>query len=90
MTVPYIYADDTALLTHGKNKHEIEWKIQHDIDNLKNWFMRNKLSLNCTKTKSMLLCGRRSRLKDESLDISIDNEHVECVTELKYLGLTVD
>ena len=52
--------------------------------------MKNKLSLNCSKTKSMLLCGRRSRLKNDSLAISIDDEHVECVTEMKYLGLIVD
>ncbi len=90
MTTPFIYADDTALLAHGSSKEELEWKLQYDIDNLKTWFVKNKLSLNCKKTKSMLVCGRRSRLKDEGLDINIDGENVECVSEMKYLGLLVD
>ncbi len=90
MTTPFIYADDTALLAHGKSKDEIQWKIPSDIDNLKKWFESNKLSLNCTKTKSMLLCGRHSRLKSEELYISIDGNAVECVSEMKYLGLIVD
>ena len=64
--------------------------MQLDIDNLKNWFEINKLSLNCTKTKSMLLCGRRSKLRSEELHIVIDGTDVECVSDMKYLGLVVD
>ena len=90
MTTPFVYADDTALLAHGHGVAEIEGKLQSDINNLKNWFQLNKLSLNSSKTKSMLLCGRRSRLKSEVLNINIDGTAVECVSEMKYLGLTVD
>ncbi len=89
-TTPYIYADDTALLAHGTNKQEIEWKLQCDIDNLKYWFEQNKLSLNCSKTKAMLVCGRRSRYKQDVLNINIGSDPVECVDEMKYLGVLVD
>ncbi len=44
-TVPYIYADDTALVVRGVNKNDVEWKLQYDINNLKNWFCYNKLSI---------------------------------------------
>ena len=90
MTTPYIYADDMALLAPGSSIAEIECKTQSDIDNLRKCFEKNKLSLNCSKTKFMLLCGRHSRKKSETLNVCIDGESVECVTEMKYLGLIVD
>ncbi len=89
-TTPYVYADDTALLVQGANKEEIEWKLQSDIDNLKLGFECNKLSLNCTKTKSMLFCGKRSKHKSESLNIKIDDVTIECVPDMKNLGLVID
>ena len=38
----------------------------------------------------MLLCGKRSRMKNESLNITLNNVPVECVNEMKYLGIIID
>ena len=38
----------------------------------------------------MLICGKRSRHKDEVLHVTIGGDQVECVKEMKYLGVIVD
>ncbi len=81
-SVPFIYADDTALLVTGSNKQDIETKLQCDLHHLGNWFNNNKLSLNVTKTKSMLICGSISKLKNESLNVMMNDIAVECVNDI--------
>ena len=89
-TVPFIYADDTALVTFGSSREELESKLQADLIHLGHWFNNNKLSLNIAKTKSMLLCGSRSRLKHECLHVKLNDVNVECVHDMKYLGVFID
>ena len=89
-TTPFIYADDTALVTFGSSKVELETKLQEDLVHLGRWFNNNKLSLNITKTKSMLLSGSRSKLKHESLELTLNDVEIECVQDMKYLGVIID
>ncbi len=89
-TILFIYADDTALVAFGSSKEELEFKLQNDLVHLGCWFNNNKLSLNITKTKSMLLCGSRSKLKHESLALNLNDVVIECVNDMKYLGVIID
>ena len=50
----------------------------------------NKLSPNIEKTKSMLICNRRSPLRNFSLDITAQTHPIESVDTMKYLGLYID
>ncbi len=38
----------------------------------------------------MLLCGSRSKLKPESLNVVMNDTVIECVCEMKYLGVIID
>ena len=39
---------------------------------------------------SMLICGKRSKHRHESLSVSLNGEAIECVAGMKYLGLQID
>ena len=57
-----IYADDTTISysTHyTAAPNDISDGLQMDIDEILNWSADNKMILNETKTKSMLVTGKR-------------------------------
>lgn len=47
------FADDTNLFCSGKNLRELMCCVERGLENLKNWFDVNKLSLNIKKTKNL-------------------------------------
>ena len=87
---PFIYANDMALLVNGKSLESITTTLQLGLDTLTEWFNANKPSLNSSKTTALLFCGNRSPYKNFGLDIVSNGEHIESVTEFKYLGVTLD
>ena len=56
-----MYADDTHLTYAGDNVDNIQLHLNQDLENVHNWLRANKLTLNMTKTKFMLI-GSRQRL----------------------------
>ena len=56
-----MYADDTHLTYAGNNLENIQFYLNEDLTNVFNWLQANKLTLNMTKTKFMLI-GSRHRL----------------------------
>ena len=45
-----LFADDTTLINHHKNKVFLHFTLQRDMEMLNEWFNANQLSLNPTKT----------------------------------------
>ncbi len=87
---PFLFADDTALLIKDNSLENIQNQLQNDFNRLLLWFSANKLSLNVKKTKSMLICHRRSPYRNFSLSIHGNNTPIEPVDTIKYLGLYID
>ena len=87
-----MYADDTVIyISHSDMKTAISL-IQSDLDNLYTWCNRNKLTINCKKTKYCLY-GMRSAIKrSKMLDIqlSLNTNILERVCSYRYLGLILD
>jgi len=51
---------------------------------LMKWSQNNKMLINCSKTKEMIL----GKAKPESIPhLEIDGKQIECVSEFKILGL---
>ena len=48
-----LFADDTTLLNHQKNKVFLHVTLQHDMEMLSKWFNANQLSLNLNKMVMM-------------------------------------
>ena len=62
-TQPRMYADDTNLSFASDSIDTIEHKMNHDLANIKEWLIANKLTLNKSKTKFMLIAlGRNCEL----------------------------
>ena len=80
-----LYADDTVLYTSGSDVEEVSVKLQDDMNRVYLWMCANKLSLNVSKTKSMLFA---TQYFNGCVDLSINvaGEVLEQVNVFKYLG----
>ncbi len=88
--IPSLYADDTALLYADNNILSISNKLNVELRNVFEWFCRNKLKVNPTKTKCMLFHSRRKFRNDSELLICLNRTEIEQVDNYKYLGLHLD
>lgn len=79
-----LFADDGLLYFVGKSIEECIEKVNFDLMELNKWFHMNKLSLNVGKTKCMYING------ESETEIKIDNQVLEVVENIKYLGIMFD
>jgi hypothetical protein len=90
-----VFADDTLISLAGYDYEEICNVLNIQLDKLSNWLKHNKLQLNVSKTKCMLVTSSerstKQFLKSKVADkIIIDGEKPDFVTEFKYLGIILD
>ena len=89
-----IYADDTTLSTSVavSDLPTIQQRLQHDINKIADWTYGNKMVLNASKTKSLLVTGKRLEKKalDTALKISCNSSEIEQVNSQKLLGAKLD
>jgi hypothetical protein len=78
-----LFADDTTLLaaTNYNDINELNEKLSLDVSNVENWAITNKLPLNTTKTKTILISGKRLKAKltpeNQTLDIKLNDDSLE-------------
>jgi len=78
------FADDLAILTHGKTLSEAEVYANSDLAKIENWARENKMQFNESKSKAMLITWKSSC---HDINIYLNNRRLEQVTEMKYLGI---
>ncbi len=89
-----IYADDTTLSTtiatilNNINNTDVESKINLELTCINDWLKCNKLSLNIIKSKYMIFY--RPQKKFDLLQLNIENTSIDKVSDLKFLGLTIN
>ena len=49
-----MFADDTYLTISGKKYFQLQNGTNHDVENVRQWLLANKLSLNSTKTEFLI------------------------------------
>ena len=81
-----LYADDTILYCFSKESHQLESKLNEDLYNVALWVKANKLTLNLSKTKSMLIGSNRKLAYVSSLSLSIFDCDLDSVNKFKYIG----
>ena len=83
-----LYADDTVLYYSANEIDDVVACVQNDLSSLSNWCNRNRLTINCKKTKYCLYGMRSIIKKSKKLDtiISLNNTVLEKVCSYKYLG----
>ena len=90
-----MYADDTSLSFSSKSIQLINECVNEDLGYLESWLNANKLSLNVTKTQSLVIGGSK-RLNDlEKVggvkpQFNVGEETVSIIREAKYLGVMVN
>ena len=64
--------------------------LQSDIDELSNRCEKNRITVNTSKTKAMLLGTRHVIKSTPSLCLALNDEKLQFVESYKYLGATLD
>ena len=91
-TKPQLFADDTNITAADECLHDIENAVNSDLENLRQWLLANKLSLNVAETEFQII-GTKPMLKKasaEQLKIHIQNKAIKQVFQCKTLGETLD
>ena len=65
-----------------------EWKLNSDMENIRQWLCCNRFSLNVSKTHCMVFAPKSKRVDD--LNIRIQNTNIERVSVTKFLGVMID
>ena len=84
-----LYADDTVIFCKGKSLQEVEFSLQTQFNLIVDWMLTNDMFINVSKTKTMLF-GSRNKVKNKQINILCNNEHLERVTNMTYLGVILD
>lgn len=91
-----LFADDTTLTCFGSSKKELIANIKSNLSDAKEWFTKNKLSLNLKKTKIIFFHPNRGNKPEE---IVLDGTNIETIGEhrvkikdksVKFLGFYID
>ncbi len=85
----FMYADDSTLTCSSSNINIIESSLNTALTSFHNWCVRNKLALNATKTKCMLI-GTRQKISNVNLNVCIAGSRIENVKSYKCLGVIID
>ena len=89
--VNYImYADDTTLYFTSQDfpSHNLEEIVNYELGKITNWLNINKLSLNTTKTKSMMFHTKQRKM--DAVSFTINNENIEHVSSFSFLEIHLD
>ena len=82
-----LYADDTFLCAQNKDLKLLEDEVNLELKKVYDWMCSNRLTLNITKSKCMIVTKKR---KVEPISIKINNIDLEQCTSYKYLGVLFD
>lgn len=85
----YLYADDATLFYPAASRTITCALVQQDLETLRDFFSRNLLLLNKSKTKIIHFFSRQQTL-DAAIPVVLDGEEIETVTEIRHLGLILN
>jgi hypothetical protein len=86
-----MFADDTNISTNGNTNDELQELINVDLENVHQWLLANKLTLNKDKTEYMII-GSRQRISNLVTDpkIELGESVIKRVHKSKTLGVIID
>ena len=85
-----MYADDTVLYTADACKKVVRKKLQGDLASIEKWCLKNRLSLNVSKTKIMTFMSDHKRKTMPKFKFYMKGSPIEEVESYKYLGTNLD
>ena len=90
-----IYADDTTIsanVDYRSAPGALNQVLQADVGKVAQWTIDNKMVLNESKTKTMLVAGKRlhKKMSSTSLTVHVKSVELEQVQSHKLLGVIID
>lgn len=85
-----MFADDTLIYVSGESSADIEVKMNTVFNIIERWMNVNKLKMNASKTKYMIVRGIRKELRGNIILKCLDGTEIERVETMKYLGIIID
>ena len=85
-----LYADENTIHASGKNKPEIEHKLQSDANETEVWSINNKLPIYFGKSTTMTLGTRHKIQQARQFSIFISNTQINPVSSQKLLRLQTE
>uniref|UniRef100_A0A3Q3QIR5 Reverse transcriptase domain-containing protein n=1 Tax=Monopterus albus TaxID=43700 RepID=A0A3Q3QIR5_MONAL len=82
-----LFADDTTVWASGEDLQQLLGLITLELDKVKKWCDRNKLSLNLKKTKFILFGYGRL---NHQIQVRVGDANIGRVYETKFLGINID
>ena len=82
-----LFADDTTIYASHRNSTYLNYILQHDFNNLQQWFKANRLTLNLMKTVTMSFWPEQMNNLIKILTIE---EPLPSVISTRFLGVTID
>lgn len=84
-----LFADDTTIYVTGSHLQRLCMMLNSDLTELADWFKANKLSLNVSKTRYMLITNN-PKDHEKTLNIRIGTDPIIKVHSFKFLGIIID
>ena len=86
-----MFADDTNITVSGKSIKEAEVAVNADLNNIREWLLSNRLSLNLVKTEYLLIGSHHNiNTSEEQSRVFIEDEPIKGVQVTKTLGVKID
>ena len=85
-----LYADDAVFVVAASTSQELTDAFRHDFNQISNWYINNKLTVDVKKT-TLMLSGSKTMLSSfNDFTFSADKEQVNRVSSFNYLGVVLD
>ena len=81
------FADDATIILSAKNNNLLFQKGNKELENIDNWVIANKLSLNVKKTKYILFSFRTTKALSKESVLTIRKNQIERVTSVRLLDV---
>ena len=82
-----LFADDTCLIFSSETLSSLQAIVNSEIAKIDKWMHSNKLSLNHSKTKFILVHSKKTF---QSFNLYVNNNKIEQTKSYEYLGVTID
>jgi len=85
-----MFADDTLIYVSGESSADLEIKLNTFFSIIEHWMNINKLKMNASKTKYMIVRSIRKELRGNTIFKCLNGIEIERVETMKYLGIIID
>lgn len=82
------YADDTSVIISPNPELNRETEVENALVKLNQWFNKNYLHLNCSKTHIMQFHSKQKKI--ENINVYLNNNRIDNANEVKFLGVLIN